>query len=116
MTVSVVNGYVCETSCEAATAKKGEDPHALRRALLRGDGETSASGPSAADRPAVIFGGSLTDFLTATAVTPSGEASPVSSVTARRRATRSISWFDLAGSSLCACRPALGRPGGKRPL
>ena len=26
--ISIVNGYVCTSSCEAATARAGKDPHA----------------------------------------------------------------------------------------
>jgi hypothetical protein len=27
--ISIVNGYVCTSSCEAATVRAGKDPHAL---------------------------------------------------------------------------------------
>ena len=52
MAVSVVNGYVCTSSCDVAKARKGEDPHPANGVPQGG----------ASDRgPAVVFGGSLRD-------------------------------------------------------
>jgi hypothetical protein len=31
--ISVVNGYVCTSSCEAANARQGENPTAVRSAI-----------------------------------------------------------------------------------
>jgi hypothetical protein len=58
MTVSVVNGYVCYSSCDESKAKKGQDPHpATGPAEI--DGERASSSLGRADQPAVLFGGSL---------------------------------------------------------
>jgi hypothetical protein len=65
MAVSVVNGYVCTSSCDVAKAKKGEDPHPALHAA------NGAPQDGASDRgPAVLFGGSLRDARRAEAVTP----------------------------------------------
>ena len=65
--VSVVNGYLCTCSCEAAKAKRGEDPHTL-------PGQTSEEADKAekAKRdPAVILDGALKG-----AIALSGTTSP----------------------------------------
>jgi hypothetical protein len=65
MAVSVVNGYVCTSSCDVAKAKKGEDPHPAIRAA---NGEPQ---DGAVDRgPAVLFGGSLSGARGAEGVQP----------------------------------------------
>jgi len=56
MTISVVNGYVCTSSCDVAKAKKGEDPHPALHAA-KDESPNDASGTSRG--PAVLFGGSL---------------------------------------------------------
>jgi hypothetical protein len=54
VSVSVVNGYVCYSSCDEATARTGKDPHPKQ------DGTQEAGNtPGAADAPAVTFGGAL---------------------------------------------------------
>jgi hypothetical protein len=69
MTVSVVNGYACYSSCDVSKAKKGQDPHpATGPAKI--DEERAASSLGRGDQPAVVFGGSLlrvsgTDRVTA---------------------------------------------------
>jgi hypothetical protein len=65
MAVSVVNGYVCTSSCDVAKAKKGEDP--------RPAGHAASGKPrdGAVDRgPAVLFGGALTDLGAAEGIKP----------------------------------------------
>ena len=65
MAVSVVNGYVCTSSCDVAKAKKGEDPHP---AIHAANGEPQDGG---VDRgPAVLFGGSLSGARGAEGVQP----------------------------------------------
>ena len=54
MAISVVNGYVCTSSCDVAKAKKGEDPHPATHAA---NGESRDDATSRG--PAVLFGGSL---------------------------------------------------------
>jgi len=69
MAISVVNGYVCTSSCDVAKARKGEDPHPLTGAdqaeTERGD-KTAAR---RADEPAVLFGGSLSRLPASRSVT-----------------------------------------------
>lgn len=72
MSVSVVNGCVCEGSCDVAKAKRGEDPHPATNAFKTGESGTDASGVSPLDGPAVVFGGALAQLSAAAAVTPVG--------------------------------------------
>lgn len=59
MAVSVVNGFVCYSSCDVSKAKQGKDPHpATGAGNLNQDNESSSS-PGRADQLAVVFGGSL---------------------------------------------------------
>jgi hypothetical protein len=72
MAVSVVNGYFCANSCDAAKAKKGEDPHPSSD-----PGNVDGSNNSSrADNPAVVFGGSLSNTLRSYAVTATSAAHP----------------------------------------
>jgi hypothetical protein len=65
MAVSVVNGYFCANSCDAAKAKKGQDSHpSTGPGNVDGNDRSSAR----ADNPAVLFGGSLSSTLQAQAV------------------------------------------------
>jgi hypothetical protein len=54
VSVSVVNGYLCYSSCGEATARAGKDPHPKQDA-----GVESGDAPGAIDPPAVTFGGAL---------------------------------------------------------
>jgi hypothetical protein len=64
MAISVVNGYFCANSCDAAKAKKGEDPHpSTDPGSVDGDRSSAR-----ADDPAVVFGGSLSSTLQAQAI------------------------------------------------
>ncbi len=69
--ITVVNGYVCTSSCEVATAKQGKDPSAPP-GQLPGDDDKKKSGLSG--QPATILGGALKEL--ANAVSPSGNAGP----------------------------------------
>jgi hypothetical protein len=72
MAVSVVNGYFCANSCDAAKAKKGEDPHpSTDPGSVNGSNNSSR-----ADNPAVVFGGSLSNTLQTYAVTATSAAHP----------------------------------------
>ena len=67
MAISVVNGFVCTSSCDVAKAKKGEDPHPN---LHLGDSsEDKQDGKSGLDGPAVLFGGALSGLSGSQAVT-----------------------------------------------
>jgi hypothetical protein len=70
--ISIVNGYVCLSSCAAAQAKQGKDPHAKPGAL--GDDQNQSSG--VAGQPATLRGGALQDALSADAVGAASGAQP----------------------------------------
>jgi hypothetical protein len=70
MAVSVVNGYFCANSCDAAKAKKGEDPHPSTDPGSADGNNKSSRG----DNPSVVFGGSLSNTLQAYAVTATSAA------------------------------------------
>ena len=57
MSVSFVNGYTCFSSCDAATARSGKDPHP-KTPGLNDNTEPSAKTDSKRDG-AVSFGGAL---------------------------------------------------------
>ena len=76
MAVSVVNGFVCYSSCDVSKAKQGKDPHpATGPDEVDQESAPSSLGPSPgrADQPAVVLGGSLStsaaDRVTAVAGT-----------------------------------------------
>ena len=58
MAISVVNGYFCFNSCQAALASKGKNPHATNAGNSDADA-AAAAGLSPPDNPAVILGGKL---------------------------------------------------------
>ena len=76
MAISIVNGYVCTSSCDAAKARKGEDPHPLtgadKAAIAMQD---KASDSSRTDGPAVLFGGSLSGLPATQSVSGTGATS-----------------------------------------
>ena len=63
--ISIVNGYVCTTSCEVASAKQGKDPSAPPGSPPGVSGKNKSS--AFAGQPATIFGGAL---ATTSAVNP----------------------------------------------
>ena len=65
--ISVVNGYVCTSSCEAATAREGKDPHAPPGTPPGQSGKTDKTS-GFAGQPATILDGALKDLTNA--VTP----------------------------------------------
>jgi len=80
MAISIVNGYFCANSCDAAKAKKGEDPHPST-----GPGSVDGNNNSSrADNPAVVFGGSLSNTLQAQAVGAIGSTQPNAPAAAQR--------------------------------
>jgi hypothetical protein len=82
MAVSVVNGYFCANSCDAAKAKKGQDPHpSTDPGSVDGNDRSSPR----ADDPAVVFGGSLSSTLQAQAI----QSQAVQSQAVRSQAVRS---------------------------
>jgi hypothetical protein len=66
MAISIVNGFVCTSSCDVAKAKKGEDPHPATGAeKIAQEKAEKASDPMRANDPAVVFGGALARSSTA---------------------------------------------------
>jgi len=72
--VIIVNGYICASSCEAAKARHGQDPHTQPGQLPGADSKKSSGLDS---QPAVVFGGALKNASAgaATASNVSGAAS-----------------------------------------
>ncbi len=68
MSVSIVNGYVCYSGCDAAKARTGQDPHPKTDTSQPGATTPTAGG---VQNPAVTFGGSLADR---NAVTPANNS------------------------------------------
>jgi len=59
VSISVVNGYLCTSACDAAKARTGQDPHP------RSPADPTQNAPSDPTRsPAVVFGGALADRTT----------------------------------------------------
>ncbi len=56
--ISIVNGYVCTTSCEAAAAKQGKDPSAPPGSPPGVSGKDHKTS-SFANQPGTVFDGSL---------------------------------------------------------
>ena len=54
MTVSVVNGFLCFSSCEAATAAKGQNPHPYADVVSRRNADKLQHSSLN-----IIFGGTL---------------------------------------------------------
>jgi hypothetical protein len=87
MTISVVNGFVCYSSCDASKAKKGEDPHpSTGSGSVDQESVRSSLGPSLgrADQPAVVFGGSLHPTSGADSVKPLESTQPADPATLSR--------------------------------
>jgi len=60
MAVSVVNGYVCFSSCDVAQAKQGKDPNAPP-----GAGHDKPKSSGLANQPATILDGALKNLVQA---------------------------------------------------
>ena len=76
--ISVVNGYVCNSACEAEKAKQGKDPSAPPGSA---PGATAKSDKTSGfdQQPVTVLDGALKDVMSANAVTavaPSGGAQP----------------------------------------
>ena len=80
MAIAIVNGYFCANSCDAAKAKKGEDPHP---STDQGNVDGS-NNSSRADNPAVVFGGLLSGTLQTYAVGAASGVQPDDPAAARR--------------------------------
>jgi hypothetical protein len=69
VSVSIVNGYVCYSGCDAAKARTGQNPHPKSDTSHQSGTTTPTAG--GVQNPAVVFGGSLADR---NAVTPVGNS------------------------------------------
>ena len=67
--VSIINGYVCYSGCDAAKARTGQDPHPKSDTSQQPGATTPTAG--GVQNPAVTFGGSLADR---NAVTPAASS------------------------------------------
>ena len=74
--ISVVNGYVCNSSCDVAKAKQGKDPNTPPGAPADASKTDKTSG--FAGQPATILDGALKDLMTTNAVTASSGAANAS--------------------------------------
>jgi hypothetical protein len=72
MMITIVNGYVCYSSCDEATAKQGKDPHAPPGSLPGTSGKDKTGGFDA--QPATVLDGALKDALSADALKPAGNS------------------------------------------
>jgi hypothetical protein len=71
--ISVVNGYVCLTSCDAAVAKHGKDP-AASPGSLPGTSDKKASNFDA--QPATVLEGALKDLARTHAASETNASRP----------------------------------------
>ena len=71
--ISVVNGYVCTSGCEAASARQGKDPHAPPGTPPGQSGKTDKAS-AFAGQPATVLDGALKDLVAADVVTPANDA------------------------------------------
>jgi len=69
--ISVVNGYVCTSSCEAASARQGRDPSAPPGSPLGVDKKSGFAG-----QPATILDGSLKESAAPEALKAPTSAQP----------------------------------------
>ena len=69
MAISVVNGYLCMNSCDAAKARTGQNPHA---STTTGQSNSSSSNQTSdtANAAAVVFGGILASLNNSNRVNP----------------------------------------------
>ena len=71
--ISVVNGYVCTSSCEAASARAGQDPNAPPGTPAGAASKTDKTSPFAG-QPATVLGGALKGLVSANALMPASDA------------------------------------------
>ena len=79
MSISIVNGFVCTSSCEVAKAKKGEDPHPLTGAAkIAAEKEATANDSTKVDplSTAVVFGSALANLRAVPPVDATAPANP----------------------------------------
>jgi len=69
--ITFVNGFLCASSCDVSKAKQGVDPHQQTDGVQAAAKSATKNGVVAADKPAVVFGGSLSATSTTTNTGPS---------------------------------------------
>jgi hypothetical protein len=72
--ISIVNGYVCTTSCEAAAAKQGKDPSAPPGSPPGVSGKDHKASSFANQQQATVFDESLKGLTGANTSAPSDNA------------------------------------------
>ena len=72
--ITVVNGYVCTSACEAASAKQGNDPSAPPGAAQGNSDSKKAS--SYDGQPTTVLSGALKDLAAVSATTAVSGAPP----------------------------------------
>ncbi len=80
--ITVVNGYVCTSSCDAASARAGKDPNAPPGTPpgQSGKADNKTDKKSGLDgQPATVLGGALQDLQAANGLTPARGATPPNS-------------------------------------
>ncbi len=87
MSVSVVNGFVCYSGCDAAKARTGQDPHPKTDSGRPGGSTTPTAG--GVQNPAVTFAGALANRA---AVAPAA-ASPQAGATNASPAQSSVDLY-----------------------
>ena len=73
--ISVVNGYVCASSCDAAAAKQGKDPSAPPGSAP-GTTSKTANASGYGQQPATVLDGALKSVVPANAVSPDASSQP----------------------------------------
>jgi len=73
--ISVVNGYVCTSSCEAASARAGKDPSAPPGTPPGQSGKPD-KGSAFAGQTATVLDGALKGTVSAGAVNPANGTQP----------------------------------------
>jgi len=72
--VKVVNGYLCFSSCEEATARQGKDPHAPAGASPFDKSKDKDKAGAFDQQPATLLDGALKDALSANTIKPADAA------------------------------------------
>lgn len=69
MAISVVNGYLCMNSCDAAKARTGQDPHASTT-TSQSNSDTNKQSKDTTNAAAVVYGGILASLSNSNSVNP----------------------------------------------
>jgi hypothetical protein len=74
--ISVVNGYVCTSSCDAVSARAGKDPNAPPGAPPGQSADKSGRKSGVDSQHATVLGGALKDLTATDAVTAANGTAP----------------------------------------